>query len=79
MLGANLDLLVLRGIKMFVYFSQLKEVESLEELPEFAIIKKINGIEVAGMCGVCDKPVFSNDKKVEENGNYWHKSCASRF
>ncbi len=60
---------------MFVYFSQLKEVESLDELPEFAIIKKIDGNEVDGMCGVCHKPVFSNDTKVEENENYWHKSC----
>ncbi len=63
---------------MNVYFSQLKKVTSLNELPEFIIIHKIDGKTVDGMCGVCDNPVFSEDDKLEENGNYWHKSCASR-
>ncbi len=63
---------------MFVYFSQIKEVSSLCELPKGAIIKQIDGNSVDGMCGVCGKPVFSLDDKIQENENYWHTECGQR-
>lgn len=60
---------------MIIFYEVLDSVESLDDIPDRAVIRSVDGRLVSGKCGVCNQPVFVDESKIEEAGQYWHKIC----